>query len=128
MIAHIIVTILFIVLAYFAFQKCGKTYADWSMLYFSISIIAAILALIFFLWTIITPFEHLSFMKEYEVQQEMFEIMKESDLIKEDSLTYIVDIMDINKRLISLQANKQLWGWWSCWPDSILELPPIGVS
>lgn len=85
------------------------------------------LGLILATWAPMVYINYQEFETKYEIQTEMFETYK--DITNEnDNIAYITDLLEINTKLAELKASKSLWGWWSCLPDRVLDLTPIGLG
>lgn len=93
---------------------------------------AGLVGFIFFLILAIWPFlsrcDYKEFEIKYEIQQEMVEEFKQNGSETANNLIYVMDILEINQELADYQASKQFWGLWSCLPDSVMDLKPIGLG
>lgn len=65
------------------------------------------------------------FVLEYENVKNMYENMSPKYT---EAYFHIIDVFDINEELIFMQSKKEYWGNWSVYPDSVLELTPIGLE
>lgn len=86
---------------------------------------AIIVGFIAGIWVPLVRIDYVEFNAKYEIQQQMYENFGPED---KDKFTYIMDYLEINSELAELQASKRVWDWWSCLPDEVLDLEPIGFE
>ena len=46
----------------------------------------------------------------------------------DDTLIYVADMIDANQKLAEIQGSKKAWGGWSMYPDSVMDVVPIGLE
>ena len=103
------------------FILANKTYALWVELAGPLAVgVAVVLALLL----IIAPLSYREFEQSFIKQQELYENFE----LPDNDYTYVMDILEANKELIEYQTRKELYGFISLVPDSIMELEPIGFG
>lgn len=118
MIAHInVIIVLFVAGMLFLF--CAYKFSRLASLTFGLGTIALAVSCVFLIWTIYSYLNYLSFEEMYETQRQIFETYNLED---SQSIIYNFNIFEINNQLANYQASKQLWGWWSCIPDRVMDL------
>ena len=63
------------------------------------------------------------FIEEIEIQREIYEAVP-----KENSITIASNIVEINKELVEYQANRKIYKFFSPYPESVLNIKPIGIN
>lgn len=73
---------------------------------------------------------YLSFEEAFEIQRNNFEAFSSDPNLMTDiaKLQLIVDIMEINKDLANYQADKNIFGFFSIYPERVYSIQPIGMS
>lgn len=124
MIAHIIVAVILIaigiILLSLLFNRLNAPDC-----FCPLGLCAIIIGFFLGIWAPITKIDYVEFNAKYEIQQQMYENFEPED---RDKFTYIMDYLEINSELAKLQASKRVWDWWSCLPDEVLDLEPIGFG
>lgn len=131
MIAHIFVGLAILVISISLIIIGLSPSKESSNLWFGIgitSILTTVFAIFLILWSPLTIVEYNQFEIKYEIQQEMFVAYQENLPEVASNIVYVADIMEINQELAGYQTSKQYWGWWSCIPDRVLELQPVGLE
>lgn len=86
--------------------------------------IAVGVAVILITMLIIAPLSYREFEQSFIRQQELYESFELTD----NDYTYVMNILEANQELIDYQTRKELYGFASLVPDSIMELKPIGFG
>ena len=126
MIMWFIFALVLICLAYWLFKN-SEDFWDNDLAMFG-GMVAAILAVVFILAPICCHLDYVEFEKQFEIQQEQFEMMTENGVIEEDKYTYIINVLDSNRELAEHQASKRLWGIFSTVPKRVFDIKPIGIK
>ena len=110
-----------IALAVLFFILADKSYAFWLELAGPLAVgVAVVLALLL----IIAPLSYREFEQSFIKQQELYENFE----LPDNDFTYVMNILEANQELIEYQTRKELYGFASLVPDSIMELEPIGFK
>ena len=72
--------------------------------------------------------EYKNFEASFEIQRQTIAALTEKNNINSDNLLYMADMVEANKRLAEMQASKRNWENWSMYPDSVLDIKPIGLD
>ena len=72
--------------------------------------------------------EYKNFEASFEIQRQTIAALTEKNNINSDNLLYMADMVEANKRLAEMQASKRNWKNWSMYPDSVLDIKPIGLD
>ena len=110
-----------IVSAVVFFILANETYAFWAEV---AGPLAVCVAVVLVLVLIIVPLSYREFEQSFIKQQELYENFEVSD----NDYTYVMNILEANQELIECQTRKELYGFASLVPDSIMELKPIGFG
>lgn len=115
------ICIIALVISLIAFRK-----SDWDSISWGCSAIVSIAAaLIIVLVMLTTVCEYRSFLASFEVQRIIAtQIHQPSD----NSLFYTADMINANQKLAEMQGSKKAWGGWSMYPDSVMDITPIGLE
>ena len=107
-----------------AFNKSG-----WdNTFYFASTFLTGIVAFIIPLVMLITICEYRSFLASFETQRTIITQMSQSHQFNDNTLIYVADMIDANQKLAEIQGSKKAWGGWSMYPDSVMDIVPIGVE
>lgn len=128
MIAHIVIGFVLLVVSSMLLGIAFKHYGDYWFGIGIFSMIGICASVVILLWAPFTVLEYNQFEVKYEIQQEMFTAYKENIPEVAGNITYIADIVEINAEIADYQASKQYWDWWSCLPDRVMDLEPIGLG
>lgn len=131
MLAHIIVGLVALVACIALIAMSLSPSKSCSTFWFIIgvsSLMGTLFSFLLLLWVPMTIAEYNQFETKYEIQQEMFTAYQENIPEVANNIVYVADLMEINEELADYQASKQYWGRWSCLPDRVLELQPIGLG
>lgn len=125
MIVALIAAMLFVMLLIVSIKVFGHEY-DW------IAALGAILCgattLVILLVAISYSMEYKNFEASFEIQRQTIAALTEKNNINSDNLLYMADMVEANKRLAEMQASKRNWKNWSMYPDSVLDIKPIGLD
>ena len=99
-----------------------------STLYLVSTLLTAIVALIIALAMLLTTFEYRSFLASFETQRTIITQMSQSHQFNDNTLIYVADMIDANQKLAEIQGSKKAWGRWSMYPDSVMDVVPIGLE
>lgn len=121
--------ILFICIIVFvvSLKALNKSCQD-SILYFTSMLLAGIAAFVIALTMLVTTCEYRSFLASFETQHTIVTQMSQSNQFNDNTLIYVADIIDANQELAEIQGNKKAWGGWSMYPDSVMDVVPIGLE
>lgn len=125
MMVALIAAMLFVMLLIVSIKVFGHEY-DW---------IAALgaafcgaMTLVILLVAISYSMEYKNFEASFEIQRQTIAALTEKNNINSDNLLYMADMVEANKRLAEMQASKRNWKNWSMYPDSVLDIKPIGLD
>ena len=121
MIFWLIVLGVVIVAAIVFFILANKTYAFWPELAGPLAVCVAVFLTLFL---IIASLSYREFEQSFIRQQELYENFE----LPDNDYTYVMNILEANQELIDYQTRKELYGFASLVPDSIMELEPIGFK
>ena len=121
--------ILFICIIVFAISLKALNKSCWNNIFYFISIlltgtVALVIALVMF----ITVCEYRNFLASFEAQRTIITQMSQLHQFNNDTLIYVADIIDANQKLAEIQSSKKAWGGWSMYPDSVMDVVPIGLE
>lgn len=103
--------------------------ASWdSTLYFASAVLTGMVAFIIALVMLLTTCEYRSFLASFETQRTIITQMSQSHQFNYNTLIYVADIIDANQKLAEIQGSKKVWGGWSMYPDSVMDVVPIGLE
>lgn len=103
--------------------------APWdSTLYFASAVLTGMVAFIIALVMLLTTCEYRSFLASFETQRTIITQMSQSHQFNYNTLIYVADIIDANQKLAEIQGSKKAWGGWSMYPDSVMDVVPIGLE
>lgn len=121
--------IIFICIIIFAISLKALKKSCWdSTLYFVSTLLTAIVAFIIALAMLLTTCEYRSFLASFETQRTIITQMSQSHQFNDNTLIYVVDMIDANQKLAEIQGSKKAWGGWSMYPDSVMNVVPIGLE
>lgn len=121
--------ILFICIIVFAVSLKALNKSCWdSTLYFVSMLLAGIAAFVIALTMLETTCEYRSFLASFETQRTIITQMSQSNQFNNNTLIYVADIIDANQKLAEIQGSKKAWGGWSLYPDSVMDVVPIGLE
>ena len=103
------------------FILADKCYAFWLELAGPLAVGAAVVLIVML---IIAPLSYREFEQSFIKQQELYENFE----LPDNDFTYVMNILEANQELIEYQTRKELYGFISLVPDSIMELEPIGFG
>lgn len=121
MIFWLIVLGIVIAAAIVFFILANKCYAFWLEL---AGPLAAGVAVVLTIMLVIAPLSYREFEQSFIRQQELYENFE----LPDNNYTYVMNILEANQELIDYQTRKELYGFASLVPDSIMELEPIGFG
>lgn len=125
MIVALIAAMLFVMLLIVSIKVFGHEY-DW------IAVLGAafcgVTALGILLVAISYSMEYKNFEASFEIQRQTIAALTEKNNINSDNLLYMADMVEANKQLAEMQASKRNWKNWSMYPDSVLDIKPIGLD
>lgn len=84
--------------------------------------------LVILLAAIAYSMEYKNFEASFEIQRQTIAALTENNNINSDNLLYMADMVEANKQLAEMQANKRNWKNWSMYPDRVLDIKPIGLD
>lgn len=99
-----------------------------SILYFISTLLAGTVAFVIALVMLVTTCEYRSFLASFETQRTIITQMSQSHQFNDDTLIYVADMIDANQKLAEIQGSKKAWGGWSMYPDSVMDVVPIGLE
>lgn len=121
--------ILFICIIIFIISLIAFHKSDWdSTLYFASTLLIGIVAFFIALAMLLTTCEYRSFLASFETQRTIITQMSQSHQFNDDTLIYVADMIDANQKLAEIQGSKKAWGGWSMYPDSVMDVVPIGLE
>lgn len=77
---------------------------------------------------LLTTCEYRSFLASFETQRTIITQMSQSHQFNDNTLIYVADMIDANQKLAEIQGSKKAWGGWSMYPDSVMDVVPIGLE
>ena len=77
---------------------------------------------------LLTTCEYRSFLASFETQRTIITQMSQSHQFNDNTLIYVADMIDANQKLAEIQGSKKAWGGWSMYPDSVMNVVPIGLE
>lgn len=121
--------ILFICIIIFVVSLRALNKSCWdSTLYLVSTLLTGMVAFIIALVMILTTYEYRSFLASFETQRTIITQMSQSHQLNDDTLIYVADMIDANQTLAKIQGSKKAWGGWSMYPDSVMDVVPIGLE
>mgnify|MGYP004676356463 CR=1 FL=1 len=122
--------ILFICIIIFAVSFKALTNKDYldSIFCFISALLTGTVTFVIVLVMLVTACEYRSFLASFETQRTIITQMSQSHQFNNDTLIYIADIIDANQKLAEIQGSKKAWGGWSMYPDSVMDVVPIGLE
>lgn len=121
--------ILFICVIAFVVSLKALNKSCWdSILCFTSMLLTFIAAFTIALTMLVTTCEYRSFLASFETQRTIVTQMSQSHQFNDNTLIYIADIIDANQKLAEIQGSKKAWGGWSLYPDSVIDVVPIGLE
>lgn len=121
--------ILFICIIVFAILliKFGKSCWD-SVACFVGALFSGIAVFFIALTMLLTTCEYRSFLASFETQRTIITQMSQTHQFNDNTLIYVADMIDANQKLAEIQGSKKAWGGWSMYPDSVMDVVPIGLE
>lgn len=121
--------ILFICIIVFVVSLRALTKSYWdSTLYLVSTLLTGMVAFIIALAMLLTTCEYRSFLASFGTQRTIITQMSQSHQFNDDTLIYVADMIDANQKLAEIQGSKKAWGGWSLYPDSVMDVVPIGLE
>lgn len=121
--------ILFICIIAFVVSLKALNKSCWdSILYFTSMLLVGIAAFVIALTMLVTTCEYRSFLASFETQRTIITQMSQSNQFNDNTLIYVADMIDANQKLAEIQGSKKAWGGWSMYPDSVMDVVPIGLE
>ena len=117
--------ILFICIIVFAASLMAS---DKSTFYLISTLLTGMVAFIIALAMLLTTCEYRSFLASFETQRTIITQMSQSHQFNDNTLIYVADMIDANQKLAEMQGSKKAWGGWSMYPDSVMDVVPIGLE
>ena len=77
---------------------------------------------------LVTTCEYRSFLASFETQRTIITQMSQTHQFNDNTLIYVADMIDANQKLAEIQGSKKAWGGWSMYPDSVMDVVPIGLE
>lgn len=129
MIAHIVIGSIGLIISIIILVLSMK-YSSYDITFATglISMVCIFVSFIILIWAPLTYLGYEEFEVKYEIQQEMLREYQENLPEVVSNMVYVADLMEINQELAGYQASKQYWDWWSCLPDEVMDLKPIGLG
>ena len=103
------------------FILAGEYGAFWMELAGPLTVCVAVFLALFL---IIAPLSYREFEQSFIKQQELYENFE----LPDNDYTYVMNILEANQELIDYQTRKEMYGFASLVPDSIMKLEPIGFK
>ena len=110
-----------IALAVLFFILADEYYAFWMELAGPLAVCVAVILTI---TLIVIPLSYREFEQSFIKQQELYENFE----LPDNDYTYVMNILEANQELIDCQTRKEMYGFASLVPDSIMDLEPIGFK
>ena len=121
--------ILFICIIVFVVSLKAFNKSCWdSIVYFVSTCFTGIAAFVIVLAMLLTTCEYRSFLASFETQRTIITQMSQSRQFNDNTLIYVADMIDANQKLAEIQGSKKAWGGWCMYPDSVMDITPIGVE
>lgn len=121
--------VLFICIVVFVVSLKALNKSCWdSTLYLVSTLLTGMVAFIIALVMLLTTCEYRSFLASFEIQRTIITQMSQSYHFNDNTLIYIADMIDANQELAEIQGSKKAWGGWSMYPDSVMDVVPIGLE
>lgn len=121
--------ILFICIIAFAISLKAFNKSFWdSTFYFVSTLLTGMAAFAIALVMLLTTCEYKSFLASFETQRTIITQMSQTHQFNDNTLIYIADMVDANQKLAEIQGSKKAWGGWSLYPDSVMDVVPIGLE
>nr|DAG20793.1 MAG TPA: hypothetical protein [Caudoviricetes sp.] len=121
--------IIFICIIIFAISLKALKKSYWnSTFYFTSTLSTFIVAFFIGFAMLLTTCEYKSFLASFETQRTIITQMSQSHQFNYNTLIYVADIIDANQKLAEIQGSKKAWGGWSMYPDSVMDVVPIGLE
>lgn len=121
--------ILFICIIVFVVSLRVFAKSCWdSTLYLVSALLAGMVAFIIALVMLFTTCEYRSFLASFETQRTIITQMSQTHQFNDNTLIYVADMIDANQKLAEIQGSKKAWGEWSMYPDSVMDVVPIGLE
>lgn len=119
--------ILFICIIAFVVSLKALNKSCWdSTLYLVSTLLTGMAAFIIAFVMLLTTCKYRSFLASFETQRTI--ITQMSHQFNDDTLIYVADMIDANQKLAEIQGSKKAWGGWSLYPDSVMDIVPIGLE
>lgn len=89
---------------------------------------SGIIAFIIVLAMLVTVCEYRSFLASFETQRTIITQLSQTYQFNDNALIYVADMIDANQELAKMQGSKKAWGGWCMYPDSVMDIVPIGIE
>lgn len=99
-----------------------------STLYLVSTLLTGTAAFVIVLAMLLITCEYRSFLASFETQRTIITQMAQSNQFNDNTLIYVADMIDANQKLAEIQGSKKAWGGWSMYPDSVMDVVPIGLE
>lgn len=122
--------ILFICIITFAIslKALNKSFYD-SVFYLVSTLLTGIAAFTIAFVMLITVCEYRNFLASFETQRTIItQLSQQTYQFNDNALIYVADMIDANQELAKRQGSKKAWGGWSMYPDSVMDIVPIGIE
>lgn len=121
--------ILFICIIAFAISLKALNKNFWDSTFYLVStLLTGMAAFVIALVMLLTTCEYKSFLASFETQRTIITQMSQTHQFNDNTLIYIADMVDANQKLAEIQGSKKAWGGWSMYPDSVMDVVPIGLE
>lgn len=97
-------------------------------LYVVSTFFTGIAAFVIVLAMLLTTCEYRSFLASFETLRTIITQMSQSRQFNDNTLIYVADMIDANQKLAEIQGSKKAWGGWCMYPDSVMDITPIGME
>lgn len=102
---------------------------NWdSTFYFASALFTGLAAFGIAFAMLITACQYRRFLASFETQRTIITQMSQTHQFNDNTLIYVVDMIDANQKLAEIQGSKKAWGGWSMYPDSVMDVVPIGLE
>lgn len=102
---------------------------NWDSTFYLVSaLLTGMAALAIAMAMLLTTCEYRSFLASFETQRTIITQMSQTHQFNDNTLIYIADMIDANQELAEIQGSKKAWGGWSMYPDSVMDVVPIGLE
>lgn len=121
--------ILFICIILFVISLKALNKSCWdSILYLVSTFLTGIVVFVIALAMLLITYKYRSFLASFETQRTIITQMSQTHQFNDNTLIYVADMIDANQKLAEIQGSKKAWGGWSMYPDSVMDVVPIGLE